>query len=326
MSAVKPPISPTDAVSLLENYFEQPIETVAPLGTGHIARVFSFQADGQAYVVRFLTETMASTFRVELALAALLTKRDGTGLVVPLPPILHHGTFGDFHFAVTPMAAGQPLDELPPEAAEQIVPKEIATLDAIHQVDVSGTQGYGWLDETAVGQRGVGQLPVGLFPNWESFLLNVFNETEGDFYGFWHGLFETSFLERPLFDKLYAEMESLFPYLPDERYLVQGDYGFNNVLAKDGEITAVIDWNAMLGDFLFDVARLNFIAPDVGYPDRFLRYYAAQNRHVPNFAERLRCYQCYNALDGMRFFAKMDQPGGYDWVKGQITAVLGIDT
>ena len=74
-------------------------------------------------------------------------------------------------------------------------------------------------------------------------MLNVFNEKEGDFYGRWHGLFETSFLERPLFDQLYAEMESLFPYLPDERHLIHGDYGFNNVLAQDGEITAVIHMN-----------------------------------------------------------------------------------
>ncbi|MEM7113538.1 MAG: aminoglycoside phosphotransferase family protein [Chloroflexota bacterium] len=313
MREVKPPITPLEVTTLLENYFEQPVKRVAPLGTGHIARVFSFQTGGQAYVIRFVTEATANTFKVELALSALLKKQDGTGMAVPLPPILHHGMFGEYHFAVAPMAAGQPLDELPPEAAEQILPKAIEALDAIHEVDVSGTQGYGWLDVTANNQ-----LPGGLFPSWPAFLLSVINETEGDFYGFWHGLFETSFLERPLFDQLYNEMESLFPYLPKERYLVHGDYGFNNVLAQDGEITAVIDWNAKYGDFLFDIARLNFIAPDVGYPDRFLRYYAAQNRHVPNFAERLRCYQCYTALDGMRFFAKMDQPDGYAWVKRRI--------
>lgn len=312
MSLVKPPITPTEVTSLLANYFEQPIEAVAPLGTGHIARVFSFQTGGKAYVIRFLTETMAAAFKVEAAIGDLLAATDGVTQKVPLPPILHHGTFGEYHFAVTPMAAGQPLDELSPQAAAQILPKVVATLDAIHQVDVSGTQGYGWLDEAANGR----------FSSWPAFLLSVFNETEGDFYGFWHGLFETSFLERPLFDQLYTEMQYLFPYLPEERYLVHGDYGFNNVLAQDGEITAVIDWNAKYGDFIFDIARLSFISPDVGYPDRFLRYYAAQNRQVPHFVERLRCYQCYTALDGLRFFAKMDQPDGYAWVKERITAVL----
>ena len=42
-------------------------------------------------------------------------------------------------------------------------------------------------------------------------------------------------------------------------YLLHGDYGFDNVLVDQGKISGVLDWaNAKYGDFLYDVAWLDF--------------------------------------------------------------------
>jgi hygromycin-B 4-O-kinase len=230
---------------------------------------------------------MAHTLKKEIVVAALLQ-----GSEVPLPPILHQGTMAEFHFAIAPKAAGLPLDELTSEQHEQVVPDVMSKLDAIHQVDVSGTQGYGMFDETAVGQ----------FSSWPDYLLSVAEEEEEGFYGKWHRLFDESFLERLLFEQLFAEMQRLFTYLPEERFLIHGDYGWNNVLAEGGKVTAVLDWaNAQYGDFLFDIAYLTASAK-VDYVDAFQQYYRAHNRAVPHYLERVRCYQCFSNLDGPLVF------------------------
>jgi hygromycin-B 4-O-kinase len=307
---IKPIIEKTEVLALLTQFYNQPVYELAPLGTGHIALVFSFWVDDQEYVARFVENKMADALKKEIAVANLLKGSD-----VPLPPILHQGTFADFHFVIAPRAAGLPLDEMTSEQYEQVLPDVIAMLDAVHQVDISGTQGFGVFDETAVGQ----------FSSWPEYLLRVAEEEEVGFYGKWHGLFEETFLERPLFEQLFAEMQRLFTFLPEERYLIHGDYGFNNVLAERGKVTAVLDWaNAKYGDFLFDIAYLT-ASTKVDYEAAFQQYYHVHHRAVPHYSERVRCYQCYTTLDGLRFFAKTGNHDGYQWVKRGIAENLGFE-
>ncbi|WP_420642626.1 phosphotransferase family protein [Candidatus Leptofilum sp.] len=307
----KPNIDKSQIQALVRSCFDEPIDDLAPLGTGQIALVYSFRAGDQEFVIRFVESKMAHTLKKEVAVANLLQ-----GSEVLLPPILHQGPFEAFYFAIALRAAGQPLDELNTEQYKLVLPDLIKMLDTIHQADLGNTQGYGFFDETAVGQSA----------SWPDFLLKVGQEEEDGFYGHWHHLFEDSFLERPLFDQLYAEMQRLFSYLPTERWLVHGDYGYNNVLAEGEKVTAVLDWaNAKFGDFLFDVAYLTTSAT-IDYVAAFQQFYRTHNREVPHFLERIRCYQCYISLDGLRFFAKTDSRDGYEWIKRGIAKNLGFGT
>jgi hygromycin-B 4-O-kinase len=121
-------------------------------------------------------------------------------------------------------------------------------------------------------------------------------------------------------------MESLLNSCPQERYLVHGDYGFGNLLAANGQVTAVLDWlNARYGDFLYDVAWLDFWDSGRGYRDRFRARYAEQDIDIPNYESRLLCYQCCIALDGLRFFAKANNAAAYQWVKDHILRLIPSD-
>jgi hygromycin-B 4-O-kinase len=72
---------------------------------------------------------------------------------------------------------------------------------------------------------------------------------------------------------------------------VHGGYGFNNMLAENGAVTAVLDWTeAMYGDFLYDVAWLNFWDPGHDYQAIFRADYAERGFAVPDFEQRLLCY------------------------------------
>ncbi len=101
-------------------------------------------------------------------------------------------------------------------------------------------------------------------------------------------MFDERFLDRQYFDDILARMNYLLKYCPEERYLVHADFGFGNVLAHEGKITAVLDWTeARYGDFLFDVAWLDLGVPEMDFISCFRNYYASMECNVPYFEERI---------------------------------------
>jgi hygromycin-B 4-O-kinase len=314
--SVKPAVSHDEVVALLTQHLTLPIRDVRPLAGGNVAQTFACTAGGEAYIVRF-NHRRAANFAKEAHIAHALAPT-----AVPIPLILHVGAHGDLLFAISRQVPGAPFDLLPPAAARAILPSLIETLDAIHAVDVSATTGFGTFDDDGVG----------LFPSWRRFLESVREEeADWDYYGKWHGLFETTFLDRDTFDAVYARMAGLLPFCPvdrdgdGDRSLVHGDFGFGNVLVHDGSITAILDWvDAKYGDFLYDIAWLDFWAasPDsIDFPATFAEHYAAMGVTIPNYAERLACYQHYIALDAFRFCAKANDEWGYHWMCDRLHAL-----
>jgi hygromycin-B 4-O-kinase len=226
---------------------------------------------------------------------------------------LHVGRLGNLHFAISARMPGQLLEKLPPSEVKQLLPELITILDAIHHIDVSTTTGYGVFNDQGVG----------FFASWRAYLCRISEEEDGGFYGKWHHLFEDTFLERDLFERIYQQMQHLLDACPTERYLVHGDYSFHNMLAQDGKITAILDWiGAKYGDFVYDIAWLDFWSPGLYVREQFQEYYHKRQVIVPSYAERMLCYQCYIALDAMRFFAKGKDEKAYYWVREHILQKL----
>ena len=309
ITAVKPSIEPTQVMRSVNEYFGQPVEQLVPIGTGQIASAFSFRVAGQDYIIRFVTSKMAMSFGKDQFAFQRLSSSS-----IPVPPIIYSGTFNDFHFAISRKVPGVPLDELPSEDYRQLIPAVVEMLDAISQIDIADTENWGLFDDEGVG----------LFPSWPDFLLSVAKEeAEDGFYGKWHRLFDETFLDRELFDHIYGQMTALLEYCPVERFLVHGDYGFGNILAEDGKITAVLDWaNALYGDFVYDIAWLDLYSPGLDIQSRFQQYYQHKNRPIFHYKERLVCYQCHVGLDAQRWYAKSGQPKQFGWMRDRILHIL----
>ncbi|MEM7335241.1 MAG: aminoglycoside phosphotransferase family protein, partial [Chloroflexota bacterium] len=235
MSDIKPIIEEPAMRELLSRTFEPPIDNLVPIESGHMARVFSFGVEDREYVLRFTKEDSGS-FKKEKMIYDQFARP-----TIPIPPLIELGTFNELYFSISQKMPGQELSALSKDDYFQVLPSNMKTLLAIHQSDVSQFSGYSWLGEDGNGVEA----------SWEQALKRVMNEDPDDFFGLWHTLFD-SLLDRDYFELVYQKMVSLIPYCSKERYLVHRDYDYNNVLAKYGEITAVLDWGQVsYGDFVF---------------------------------------------------------------------------
>lgn len=308
MTSVKPLVAEAAVLDVIGRHLPGPIEQLQSVSGGQIAQTFSFVVDGHAYVLRF-TAHMGANLDKELFIQRLLAKSR-----VPFPRVLHVGRLGTLHFAISERMPGEPLTTLSPEQYAATIPALMQTLDEIHGIDISSTGGHGIFSDDGTG----------FFPSWRAFLAHIREEEpEWDFYGKWYRLFDTTFLERDFWEALYARMIELLDLCPEDRYLVHGGYGYGNVLAQDGRVTAVLDWlDAKYGDFVYDVASLDIWDPALDLAGRFAEHYMQVGVETPHYGERVLCYQCYMALDALRFFAKTKQHESYQWIRARIASKL----
>ncbi len=303
MPDLRPVVASEQVLALLGQHFSTPVTDLVPVEGGQVARTFAFRTGAQEYIIRFNNDTMLdSNLPKEVY---LMRKFAGTG--IPFPPILHVGRLGYLHFAISRKMPGQMLEALSPQEVRDLLPQMLDILATIHNVDVSNTQGYG-----GFGYRGEGH-----FPSWSDHLHMIAREEgENDYFGKWYNLFDETFLERDLYYDLYQRMCDLLAYCPEDRYLIYGSLSLRNVLAQDGKITAVLDWlDAGYGDFVYDIAVLDFWSSWLGMREAFQEYYQQRQWELPFFAERLLCYECHHALGGLRFFAKSGHKEGYQFTR-----------
>ena len=212
----------TDLIqSLLEKKIGTQVSKIKPVKSGQISETYFLEAAGQAYVVRFERAGMSDTLHKDRYVSSQLVSKD-----VPVAEFVCVDEFDDRTYALTRRAPGKILKDYTGEDYKRLIPNIIETLNEIHQSDLEGTTGSGNFDE-----RGRGR-----WASWSDYLRSVADEegAEGGFYGKWHYLFDDSFLQRNIFNSIFAEMDSLIHYCPEARYLVHGDYGYDNVLAENG--------------------------------------------------------------------------------------------
>lgn len=299
MDTIKPVVEQEAILSLLRETFETPIQDLSVLEGGLTAQVLSFRIGAEEYVLRIIPGSFDTSSRKEAFVYEHFVSPE-----IPIPPIIRMGNLAEHSYTITRKMPGRGLESLTLSEYKQILPSLIETLYAIHQVDVQPWPNYGWIGDDGQGQ----------FASWESFLTHVIEEERPDgYFGKWHTMFQTTFLERDFFDKVYQRMLDLMKFCPPERRLVHGGYGFNNVLVENGRVTAVLDWvEAMYGDFVFDIARMDFWPLEgIDHARLIYEYDTSRGMAIPHYRERIACYQCYGGLDALRFFAKTNNHEAY---------------
>ncbi|MBI5713587.1 MAG: aminoglycoside phosphotransferase family protein [Chloroflexi bacterium] len=311
MESIKPVVEKESILSLLKETFDLPIHNLTSVEGGLAAQTLSFGAGDDEYILRFNPSNFDASFQKEFFIY-----KNFASPSIPIPPILKVGVFRDLPYAISKKMPGRGLQSLSKAEYEQTLPSIIQTLYAIHHVDVHSWNNYGW-----IGDNG-----IGMFSSWKNFIAKIIEEERPDgFYGKWHTLFQTTFLERDFFERIYNQMLLLLEFCQEERYFVHGEYGYNNVLAENGNVTAVLDWiDAMYGDFVYDIAGFDFWSHDTDFPELFRQYYVSHGVALPDYQERVVCYKYYKGLDALRFFAKTNNREAYQSTRQILQALLKI--
>lgn len=143
------PVTDAGAYRFIGDHYGRRAAAVRLLGAGEWSRAYMFVLDGREAVIRFGDHV--EDFRKDQMMAAC------NRAALPIPAVIEIGIAGDGYFAVSERAPGELLDGLDGAGMRAVLPGLLAALDALREIDVSGTKGYGiWApDGTGPAVRGV---------------------------------------------------------------------------------------------------------------------------------------------------------------------------
>lgn len=289
--------------SFLRPHFEN-VAALRHIGAGMFSQAYAFSAGDQKYVLRL--NAHESDFRKDLFAYG---RYRSPGLPIPRP--VQMGAYSTAqYYMITERCAGQILDHMSDDDVRMLVSPLFDVLESIHQVDVRGCTGWGLTDA-----RGRGR-----FSSWPAYLTSLYNQKLAlD----WRSLAKDTFLDGTLYGDFLGEMHGLLVFCPQDRRLIHGDFGFDNVMADGQRITGVLDWaECGLGDPIYDVAYLDFWSKAIRYGALWYARSTVGGMHVPHFEERMRCYMLHIGLDSMAIAAHKGDERDYIRVRERTHSVL----
>ncbi|MCQ2770800.1 MAG: hypothetical protein MJ236_03260 [Clostridia bacterium] len=164
------------------------------------------------------------------------------------------------------------------------------------KIDVSTTIGYGefWGNENA---------PYGSF---KEFLIETFNPNNEGYWKNWHKLFETSFIKREYFEKIFNLALKYSDYCEGNRYLVNNSTFFCN-MTSDGNRIYCTDWSRIgIMDYFMDFAIMDLHKPFFFVPEKLYEYTKNKGINIPNFKERFLCMAYFKGIDTLRWHASIN--------------------
>ncbi len=178
---------------------------------------------------------------------------------IPIPNVIEIGQLDAQHaFCITEKLPGFTLQDADTQTITRLLKPVADAWQAIRAIDISHTTGFGDLDLNGQGE----------YPTWRAFLLAILDPARYQ----WKPILQH--MESGLFGRLTTAFTALVDACPEERRLIHGDFGSNNVLTDGQRVTAILDWdNAKYGDPLFDVATAYFWRPWLPCMDLQAAYY-----------------------------------------------------
>lgn len=312
MSTHKTAIDQDGIYAFVKNEFAAEPENFEVISGGEGSQAYRFDVEDKSYVIR-INKHGDRGFKKDEYVANHFASTQ-----IPVPKIHKIGKFDDgMYYCISEKVEGKILDKFSVEELEPLLPHMFDILKAIHATDISTSTGYGkWY----LG-RETDKEPEGEYESWKECLLDVGKFTKAGPDG--QTLFDKTFLEKEVWDRTFARLEELTAFCPEDRYLIHGDYGFNNVLSDGKNITGVIDWEgSMYGDFLFDAAWLSFWSSNIKYQDLYFNYCNEKGISLEHYVERMLCYKLYVGLGSLSFYAYSGQEAKYKKSVERIDSLL----
>src|SRR5258708_4045808 len=197
--AQKPNISAQDTLQFLQEKLDNKFAELTLLSGGDWSQAYSFVQHHKKYVLRWCNSS--ETFEKD-AFASLFSCE-----AMPVPKIIASGMRFDTHFAISEFAQGKFIDTLNAAELQNTLPALFRLFDALRNVDLKNTTGYGGWDKNGIGGH----------KSWKEYLLDVKNDREENLVNGWYVNLANSVVGTKIFDQLYSHLESLVEKCPEVR-------------------------------------------------------------------------------------------------------------
>jgi hygromycin-B 4-O-kinase len=298
------------AAAFLATRFGDKASDVSRLPQGEWSRAYAFRKGGADRIIRFAT--VVEEFQKDRA-AARFASPD-----LPIPAVLEIGEAFDGYYAISVRGFGEFLEELDEVALPRALPSVLRMLDAMREIPLESSAGAGSWRRDDVAERS----------SWRAHLIGVATDhPDRRTYG-WRDRLTTQPDAEAAFDDAFGRFESLVAACPEIRHVIHSDLLHGNVLVADDRVAAVFDWQcALYGDFLYDVAWFTFWSAwypalaAVDFRGEVLRHYDDIGLDVPDFDERVRCYELHIGLASMTYNAFVGDWANLEWTARRVLEI-----
>lgn len=250
---------------------------------GEVSQAYAFRVGDRELVVKL--RDSEEEYRKEAFVADLCV-----GSLVPVPKVERIGAWQGLFYLLSERASGKTLNDATQEEMSRMLPKVFEMLENVHAIALPGG-GFGFFDESGVAPH----------TTWKEALRSIFEDAWYE----WDAFKKIPQMQDGTFVKLYGAFEHLLTQVPEDRVLIHTDCSFDNICAKDGEVTGLFDWEmAMYGDALYDVAWMDFWHENYDIAERYLQWISQKGVVYTLYRERILCYQLHFGLRTLAFYRK----------------------
>ncbi len=293
MADRKTSLSTYEVLTLLSSQFPDQITGLNPLKEGWMSQAFSFESGGSGYVIRLCVEE-------EGFLKDKYAFEHFSSLEIPIPKVVKTGQVEGGYFSISEKLPGKDLRNADIKNNLGLLKDMFEVMNAIHRVELPKDAKFGFWDKNGKAK-------------YESYKDFEFREEVSG----------PQPKDQELFDELREKVKESFRFIPKQKWLVHGDYGFDNLLAEEAKVTGVLDWSeSFYGDFLRDVAWLNFWSDDVDFKELYKRYYKEAGIEIPDYDERLMFQELLIGRGSLGFALLLEDEEHYSEVKGRVLKLL----
>ena len=192
---------------------------------------------------------------------------------------------------------GRCANELTAEEFEKGYESFFDMIFEIASTDVSDVTGYGEFAED-------NKAP---YTSLEEFIRETFNENQEGYWHNWTKMFETTFLKKDYFDRIFAKAIQYAPFCEGQRFLANNNTFFVNMIVDDAGKTYCADWGrAGIMDFMMDFAIMDLNKPYLLVPEKLYAYAKKKNIIIESFKERFLCMAYFKGIHTLMWHASID--------------------
>ena len=207
---------------------------------------------------------------------------------------------------------GRNANELSVEEFEKNYENFFDMIFEIAATDISSLTGYGEFDENNIAP----------YNTVKEFIIDTFNEEKEGYWHNWRQMFETSYLKKDYFEKIYAKALEYAPYCEGQRYLANNNTFFCNMVVDENGKTCCADWGrAGIMDYMMDFAILDLNKPYLLVPEKLYEYAKKKNIEIKNFRERFLCMAYFKGIHTLMWHASIDDLESCESITRSINAL-----